>query len=168
MFTMHRHSIGRTNYELLCVGSNAADYVLTFIVVRTCDVALWLAMYSYVCIPRGQKSKNLSIHSLYSVHLYQIRAIYKFCGIFRKGTHLSLRVPVRNCSSVVSSHYLVTSVYDCTFDFFLPRCHFLYIFGSRVGLPGVMKTKTGLDKFYGNFLLKIFIYKILYDISYIQ
>ena len=30
MFTMHRRSIGRTNDELLCVGRNAADYVLPF------------------------------------------------------------------------------------------------------------------------------------------
>ena len=40
----------------------------------------------------------------------------------------------------------------------------------QLGLTGVMKTKTGHDKFYGNYFNKtIFLYKILlYDVSYIQ
>ena len=39
----------------------------------------------------------------------------------------------------------------------------------RVGLPGVMKTKSGLDKCYGNFFIKIFLNKIfLYNVSYIS
>ena len=91
---------------------------------------MWLAIYSYVCIPRRQQSKSVNPFAVLAqcTHLYnlrQIRAIYKFCGISRKGTHLSLRVPVRNCSEQ-------SLVYDCTFDFFLARCHFLYIVGSRV------------------------------------
>ena len=77
------------------------------------------------------QSIRCTMCTVYSVHLYQIRAIYKFCGISRKGTHLSLRVPVRKCSeqSVVTSQQCTTvrSTLFCIgvifFIFLYQECH---------------------------------------------
>ena len=165
-------------------------------IIYSCTYSYTCDVYSYACIPREQKSKSLN--SCTSAHVDQIRAIYKCCGISRKGSHIFREIPqlclllhtyvcivvyhpttrtkVKICQSIrctsahvdqiraiykfcwyfqerFSSKFEATCtkhqsvVYECTFDFFLPECHFLYIIGSRV--PHKIKAKCN------NFLVKV-------------
>ena len=77
-----------------------ADYEPTFIVVRTrtCDVACHVLVRVCMYTTRTKVKICQSIRcTVYTFIISELFIYYKFSGISRKGTHLSLRVPVRKC-----------------------------------------------------------------------